>query len=184
MLYLIALFLHVTGALMLAAAVAIEWLCVIGLRKAATIESANGSLSAYSKLGTIGGIAMVLILVPGIYMAAVAWRDAGWVAVGFLGIILIGAIGGIMTGRKMRKMRNDAGGLRQMTDEFMKRTTDNSLVLSLKLRTMILVGIVYMMTVKTTMTGSVVVLVISILLGFLPIGPRDTRDISAGAVTK
>lgn len=176
MLYLIALFLHVTGALMLAAAVAVEWLCVISLRKAATIESARGPLSTYSRLGMIGGIGMFLILIPGIYMAAVAWRDAGWVAVGFVGIVLIGAIGGIMTGRKMRKMKSDAAGINELTPEFRKRAGDNSLVLSIRLRTVILVGVVYMMTVKTSMTGSVIVLVISILIGFLPIGPRAVSE--------
>lgn len=184
MLYLVALFLHVAGALMLAAAVGIEWLCVIGLRNAATVESARGSLSTYSKLGMIGGIGTFLILIPGIYMAAVAWHGAGWVAIGFLGLVLIGAIGGIMTGRKMRKMKNDAGGLRDMTSEFRKRTLDNLLVLSIRLRTMLLIGIVYMMTVKTSMSGSIIVLVISIVLGFLPLGPRASREVSAGAATE
>ena len=176
MLYLIALFLHVTGVLMLAAAVAIEWLCVIGLRKAATIESARESLSIYSKLSMIGGIGMFLILIPGIYMGVVAWPNTAWVAIGFVGIILIGAIGGFMTGRKMRGMKNDAAGAVDMTPEFRKRTLDNSLVLSIRLRTMLLLGIVYMMTVKTAMTASVIVLVISILLGFFPIGPRAGHE--------
>lgn len=181
MLYLIALFLHVTGALMLAAAVGIEWLCVIGLRKAAAIESARESLSTYTKLSMIGGIGMFLILIPGIYMAVVAWHGAGWVAIGFLGIVLIGAIGGIMTGRKMRMMRNDASGLHDMTPEFKKRTLDNSLVLSIRLRTTLLIGLVYMMTVKTTMTGSAIVLLISIILGFVPVGPSGDTGIAGGA---
>jgi hypothetical protein len=151
------------------------------LRKAATIESVKGSLSTYSKLGMIGGIGMFLILIPGIYMAAVAWHSAGWVAVGLGGTIVIGAVGGIMTGRKMRGMKNDAAGAGDLTPEFRKRTLDNSLVLSIRMRTMLLLGIVYMMTVKPSLTGSVIILVISILLGFLPIGPRRIPEVTGKA---
>lgn len=176
MLYLIALFLHVTGALMLAAAVTIEWLCVIGLRKAVSLDRARESLSTYSKLSMIGGIGTFLVLIPGIYMGVVAWPGAAWVAVGLVGLILIGAIGGIMTGRKMRRMKNDAAGAENLTPEFRRLTLDNSLVLSIRLRTMLVLGIVYMMTVKTAMTASVVVLLISIFLGVLPIGARAGHE--------
>ena len=176
MLYLIALFLHVTGALMLAAGVAIEWLSVIGLRKAASLDRARESLAIYSKLSMVGGIGMFLILIPGIYLAMIAWPNAAWVAVGFVGIILTGAIGGIMTGKKMRGMKNDAAGVVDMTPEFRKRTLDNSLVLSIRMRTTLLLRIVYMMTIKPTMSGSIIVMVISIVLGFLPIGPRAASE--------
>ncbi len=176
MLYLIALFLHVTGALMLAGAMAIEWLCVTGLRKAASLDRARESLSVYSKLSMVGGIGMFLILIPGIYMAMIAWPNAAWVAVGFVGIILIGAIGGIMTGKKMRGMKKEAARTVDLTPEFRKRAADNSLVLSIRLRTMLLLGIVYMMTVKPAMIGSIIVMVISIVLGFVPVGPRAASE--------
>ena len=176
MLYLVALFLHVTGALMLAGAMAIEWLSLIGLRKAASVDRARESLSIYSKLSMVGGIGMFLILIPGIYMGVVAWPNAAWVAIGFVGIILIGAIGGIMNGRKMRTMKEDASGLQDLTPEFRQRAADSSLVLSIRLRTMLLLGIVYMMTVKTAMAASVIVLIVSILLGFFPIGPRAGHE--------
>ncbi len=181
MLYLIALFLHVAGALILAAAVAVEWQCVTSMRKAVNLENVRDSLSTYSKVSMIGETALALILIPGIYMAAVAWRSAGWVAIGFLGVILIGAIGGTMTGRKMRQMRKEAGSLDSITPGLRKRTLDNSFVLSIRMRTMILLGIVYMMTVKPPLAGSFVALVVSVVLGFLPIGPRTGREVSDNA---
>lgn len=184
MLYLIALFLHIAGALMLAAAVAIEWLCVIGLRKAESVDRARESLSTYSKLNMVGGIGMFLLLIPGIYMAMIAWPNAAWVAVGFVGLIMIGAIGGVMTGKKMRGMKNDAVVAVDMTPEFRQRAADSSLVLSIRLRTMLLIGIVYIMTVKPTMSGSIIVMVISIVLGFLPIGPGKNPAIADGNGTK
>ncbi len=176
MLYLLALFLHVTGSLMLAAAIAIEWLSVVGLRKAASLDRARESLSIYSKLSMVGGIGMFLILIPGIYMAMIAWPNAAWVAVAFVGLIMIGAIGGVMTGKKMRGLKNDASGGENLTPEFKERATDNSLVLSIRLRTTILIGIVYMMTVKPTMSGSIIVMLISIVFGFIPIGPRAAAE--------
>lgn len=124
----------------------------------------------------IGGIGMILILVPGIYMMAVVWHNAAWIVIGFIDMVLIGAIGGIMTGRKMGRMKNDAGTSEDVTPELRKRMLDNSLVLSIRLRTFLLLGVVYMMTVKTTMSASVIVLIISILLGFVPIGPRTVSE--------
>ncbi len=181
MLYLIALFLHVTGALMLAAAVATEWVCLAVLRKSSTSGNAADSLSTYAKASMTGEIGLVIILIPGIYMAAVAWRTAAWVAVGFVALIMIGAIGGAMSGKKIRAMKDDASKLRDITPEFRKRTLDNSLGLSIRLRTFIILGVVFMMTVKPTLAVSLIVLIISVILGFLPIGPRVSPEAVGGA---
>lgn len=182
MLYLIALFLHVAGALMLAAAVAAEWVCVTSLRKTSTTETATQSLSAYAKASMTGEIALAVILIPGIYMAVVAWRTAAWVAVGFVALIIIGAIGGSMSGKRIRAMKDDAAKLGAMTPEFRKRTLDNSLILSIRLRTFIILGVVFMMTVKPTLAVSIIVLIISIIPGFLPIGPRTNHEVAGREV--
>ncbi|MGF6848983.1 hypothetical protein QFZ51_004218 [Chitinophaga sp. W3I9] len=66
MLYKIALFLHITGALMVCAAIAIEWLCIIHFRKTASMDRIKESLFYYSKVGIMGDIGALLILIPGI----------------------------------------------------------------------------------------------------------------------
>lgn len=176
MLYNIALFLHVAGAMMLAGAVAAESVCLRDLRKASSMGNTADSLSAYAKASMTGEIGLAVILVPGIYMAVVAWPTAGWVAVGFLALILIGAIGGSMTGKKIRVMKEEAAKTEDMTPEFRKRLLDGSFVLSIRLRTFIILGVVFIMTVKPSLAGSIITLVISIVLGFMPIGPRESQE--------
>jgi|GEM_PF-4333499 len=68
MLYKIVLFLHVSGALLLFAAITIEWFFIMNIRKAGSLENIKGSLTLYSFFSKIGQISMILILFPGIYM--------------------------------------------------------------------------------------------------------------------
>jgi hypothetical protein len=171
-LYKIALFLHVTGALLICAAIAIEWLCIINIRKADTIERIKESLLNYSKVGKIGDLGAILILVPGIYMMVAVWDGARWGIFGFLDLILIGVIGGLVTGRKMKEIRKIIGMENSSLKELEKLVKDNSLWLSIKMRTAILAGVIFLMTVKPGLTGSIITIVISIILGALPLRMR------------
>lgn len=79
-LYLIALFVHIVGALLLAALLAIEGFT---LRTGATAASLNRVL---------GPITLVMILIPGFYMAfQTGWR--AWTAIGLVGYAVIAALG-------------------------------------------------------------------------------------------
>jgi hypothetical protein len=169
MLYKIALFLHVTGALMLCSAIAIEWLCIINLRKTDSLDRVKESLFYYSKLGIIGDIAAFLVLIPGIYMMVVVWGKASWGILGLFGLLLIGFIGGTMTGKKMKKIREIIKTENRSSKEVINILKDKSLWISIKLRTTILVGVVFLMTVKPELTGSIITIIVSIILGTLPL---------------
>ena len=105
MLYKIALFLHVSGALMIGAALAIEWLWVINIRKADAMERIKELILNFSKVSRIGDIGAALVLLPGIFMMVTVWHDARWGVFGLVGFVLIAMIGGIVTGKKMKKNR-------------------------------------------------------------------------------
>jgi hypothetical protein len=156
---------------MLSAALALEWLCIINMRKADSMERIRESVFNYSKLGKIGDIAAMLILVPGIYMMVAVWHDATWGIFGLLDLILIGAIGGMTTGRKMKEMskilktENEHPQLGELAKS-------NSLWLSIGIRTAILLGVIFLMTVKPGFAGSIITIVLSIILGVLPLRMR------------
>lgn len=169
MTYNIILFLHIIGALLLSAAIAIEWLCVAELRKADSFSSIQKSINRYSGLNKIGGIAMLLILVPGIYLMITVWKDAGWIIAGFLGLILIGAIGGILTGRKIIHMKKLLINEEKNSNEIMLLSVYKSIYISIYLRTSIFLGIVFMMTVKPGLSISFLILVVSACVGLLPL---------------
>ena len=176
MFYRIALFLHVTGALLLFAAMAIEWLFVINIRKATAIENIKKSFFNYAKLKAIGSIAIFLILIPGIYMTALVWKNASWILIAFIGMILLAVIGGALTGRKMKGIKKVVSNENNISAELRSLINDNSLILSLKIRTAVLMGIIYLMTVKPDLTGSILTIIISVILGFIPI--KSKADVS------
>lgn len=157
---------------MLCAAIAIEWLCIINIRKADAIDRIKESVFNYSKVGIIGDIAAVLILIPGIYMMVVVWDDARWGIFGLLGLILIGLIGGIVTGRKMKKIRKIIKMENKSSQELGKLLQNNSLWFSIKMRTAIFLGVIFLMTVKPELAGSIITIAISIILGALPLPMR------------
>lgn len=169
MLYKIALFFHVIGALMLCAAIAIEWLCIVNLRKANTEGRIQESVSDYSKLSKIGGVVMALILIPGIYMMITTWRDASWIMISFLGIILMGTIGGVVTGRRMSTLRKMIKNGSVGSAALKGLVNHNALWISLRMRTAIFLGIIFLMTVKLGLAGSIITLMLSIVLGIIPI---------------
>jgi len=172
MLYKVALFLHVIGALLLCAAIAIEWLCIINIRKADTIERIRESVFIYSTVRKMGDRAASLLLVPGIYMMVVVWHNASWGVFGLFDLILIGLIGSMVTGRKMKKIAEIAKMENKHPDELGSLSRNNSLWFSIKMRTAIFLGVIFLMTAKPGLAGSIVTIIISIILGALPLGIR------------
>lgn len=169
LLYKIALFLHVSGALMLCTAMAIEWLGVINIRKVDTLEGIREFVLNYSRLKKIGGAAIILILIPGIYMMVVVWHGAAWIMIGFIGLILLGAIGGGITGRKMRAIENLLTDKNTMTPQLETFLSDKAFLFSIKIRTAIFLGIIFLMTVKTDLVDSLITLAAAIVFGFVPL---------------
>ncbi len=170
MMYTVASFLHITGAVLLSAATGIEWICVLNLRKAASAESAERSLKNYSLLGALGPIATVLILVPGVYMTLMVWREhMSWIEVSFAGLVVIALVGSLVTGRRLGKVRELLRREQSLTPEVRRLVNGDSLMLSLQIRSGIFLGIILMMVAKTEMTASLVILAASFAVGWIPV---------------
>lgn len=154
---------------MLFGAMAIEWLHVINFRKAETVENVLKSVSNYSKMNIIGSIALVLVLIPGVYMMVVAWTTAMWASIGFIGLLLMGAFSGMITSRKIKQIKKMLPGESTVGPKLKSSLTDNALLFSVKIRTTLLVGIIFLMTVKPDLIGSIITIVVSFALGFVPL---------------
>jgi len=168
MLYLIALFLHVIGALLYSASLAIEWLCQFRLRKAETSDKFNEWFAAYSKLPIISGIAWLLLLVPGIYLMVVIWNNAAWANIAMAGFFLLIIIGSLINGTRMKPLIKEIKSS-GYTSAIRNKLDDQMINFSLKARTTLTIGIVFLMTVKPGLSDSIITLIISLLLGFLPV---------------
>lgn len=140
------LFIHVISAMGTFLALGIEGLALVQLRRTSNVSSTSAVLGTFRVVQRIAGPSMLLLLVSGLYLARTYWQMKGvWIGMGMLGLVVVGAVGGLMTGRNVRRLRKALA------------TDDNSAVLehiprifrtSYVVRFALLVFVVYLMTVK------------------------------------
>jgi hypothetical protein len=167
MLYSIALFLHVLGALGMFIALGIEWTSLRNLPHSANAREARGWLGLFLVLRRFYPLSFVTILVTGIYMMAVSWGGAPWIAIGLLGLLALPAIAGFMTARRVRGIGPELGGSAELDASIRARLADPALLLSHRLRVGLAVGIIFLMTVKPGWIGSLVAIAAFTGLGAL-----------------
>lgn len=146
--YSLALFVHIAGAMLLIVLLALEGFT---LRSGAAAARLNRVL---------GPIALVAILVPGFYMAAqIGWQ--AWTAVGLAAYALIAA-GGAYTGISVLR----------------GRMSPATATVSWLIRLGIAAGVVFDMTVKPELLGSVAAVAVAIVVA-LAAGVPVTRRLKA-----
>jgi hypothetical protein len=184
MVYSLALFLHVVGALGLFVALGLEWTALLGLRRAATAEQAREWLSVFARLRWLYPVAVLAILVFGIAMVALAWGPEGWVVVGLGAMVLMAVLGVALTGRRVagigRSFSAEQGAL---SPAYRERLRDPALKVSLQARAAIALGIVFVMTVKPDLAGSLAAIGVAAILGLAASwAARGAEPRLAGAV--
>ena len=186
LLYQFALFLHIIGGFGLIAAITVEAIGLRGLRRAAQRND------ALVWLGISRGIVMRLapaslglILVTGLYMVATAWGPRGWIPVALASLLLLGVIGAFGTGLRMARIGPAVGRAKgPLSDELRRTLRDPILLMSLRVRLAMVLGVVLVMTVKPSAGASLLVIVLAIGLGLLagqiPV-TKGTREYRAEA---
>ncbi len=161
-----ALFLHITGVLLLFAGLGIEAVALGGLRAATTGDQARTWLRAMRSLRITGPLAGVLILVPGLAMAAGSWGGTGWILVGLVTLVVIAAVGAIVTGRRMAVVGPLAARSQgTLGPEARAALRDARLLGSLFVRVLLGLGAVLVMTVKPGLLVSALVVLVAAAVG-------------------
>ena len=163
--YSIALFFHVVGALGLFIAISLEWVSLAQLRRADTAEHARDWLGMYALVRWVGPVSLAAILLPGIYLTVTAWGGAGWIITGFVAMLLLpplGASNGLRLAAVQRDLVGESG---RLTPSLRQRLHHPLYLASIQIRTAIALGIVFLMTNKPDVTGSVIAITAAILLG-------------------
>lgn len=166
-LYPYALFLHVLGAMALVAFYGIEWVVLARLRQVSTAKRALEALAPFGAGRMLISLSMPAILLSGLYMTWAAWGwIAPWIVTGFAAMLLLGALGGAVTGKHVRGLMASQGAdlhvrLPSMWSSFVIRVT-------------VLSGVIFLMCAKPGLVGSIVAMAISLAAGKLLAG-RSTR---------
>ena len=177
MLHSLFLFLHVTAAMGLVAMLAIETASLLSLRNAENggeIQSAMRGFGIIRPLGTASALAVVL---TGGYLASMGWGwRSAWITVTLGSIVGIAIIGARTTGPILARIARETGSRPETTMDLRR---DPRLPRSLAVRAAILLGVVFLMTAKPDLEGSLIAITVSLGAGLL-VSTTWRRDITPG----
>ena len=166
--YTIALFLHVSGAIGYFAGIGTWLFILVGLRRAQRVEQVRALVNLIGLSGPFTGISALLILVTGFFMALSAWSlRTGWIAVALISLVLMVPSSAALIEPRRRaidRLAREApnGPLSQALE---RRTHDPVLGTALQTVAALLLGIVFLMTTKPSLTGSLIVMAVALALG-------------------
>jgi hypothetical protein len=159
------LFIHIIAAMGAFTALGIEALALTQLRRASDSATARAALAALGPSQRLGGASMLVLTLSGLSLATTYWRWQGaWIGLGLAGLVAIGAVGGLMTGRSLRRLRRrlgESGVGTSVVDALPVLQT------SFMVRAALLAGVVYLMTVKPGRVVSLGVLGIAVVVGLV-----------------
>ena len=156
-LYTAALFLHVVGALLLIATLTVEGIALWQFRLGATVERVRDSAAIASVTRQIGPASAAGILLPGLYMTATTWGLIPWILISLIAWLVVGILGAV-NGIRLGSLGRAAAEASQGFSELATRVRDPLFVASWRVRVAIVLGIVFLMTVKPGLWESLFVI--------------------------
>jgi hypothetical protein len=154
--YFTVLFIHVVSAIGLFIALAAEGAIVIRIRTAQSVDETQVFVDAFQRLRMIAIPCLLGVLVGGLYLASKWGRGTFWIPLALGATLLIMLIGGLVTGMRIARLRDVLS--RVEIDLPIKtisaKTNDNALLISYGLRVGLGLGIVFLMTAKPDLLGS------------------------------
>ena len=167
-LYTIALFFHVSGAIGYFVGIGAWLFILVGLRRAQRAEQVRGLVNLIGLSGPFTGISLLFILVTGFYMAVTAWSlRTGWIDVALISLILMVPSGAALIEPRRRaiaRLAQEAPG-GPLPQALVGRIHDPILATALQTVTALLLGIVFLMTNKPALIGSIIVMAVALVLG-------------------
>ncbi|MGH2465408.1 MAG: hypothetical protein ACRDGI_08105 [Candidatus Limnocylindrales bacterium] len=164
--YNLALFAHIVGVVAFFATLTLEGIGLRGIRTATNADEARTWLGLMRPLRTFGIGSLLLILLPGLYLAATIETGGGWIAAGLVGFVLIGLFGAVLTGRRMLVVGPTLGrSAGELSPEVRRIARDPALLASYCVRIALALGIVWLMTIKPDFVPSLAVLAVAIAVG-------------------
>lgn len=168
-LYTIMLFLHVSGDIGLFIGLGAQILILAALRRAKYTGQVQALAGLIRMTDTLAIVGSLLIITTGLYMAVTAWGLlTSWIiaALGSLIVLLPPLVGGIIEPR----MRAIVTLTTEVPDgplpgELERRIHDPLLGIGVQTEAALILGIVFLMTNKPALAGSLLIITASILLG-------------------
>jgi len=163
MLRLAIVFIHVCAAMGIFGAAAIEGASVLELNRAGASPTA---VQGFALARRLGSISFAFILLTGIFLTQTVWGwQTAWIRVAMTSIVVMVVIGATVTRRAMTRLR----AIPVAVDTY------QTLAWSFLTRAGILIGIVFLMTVKPPLKESLIAMGAATGAGFLAGLPSGRR---------
>ncbi len=182
MLYEVALFVHIGGVLIMFMSAGLEVTVLRGLRHARSVEQARVWLNAGRATRTLFPLSAALILIGGLYMTLTAWGfRTAWIDVAFVTLIVLSTLGPTMNARRFRAIAEAAGGGAgydgtAITTALYRQIHDPVLWASVHVMAGAALGVVFLMTVKPGLLGSLTTLAVAIVASGLVAIATNSRE--------
>jgi hypothetical protein len=154
--YSTVVFIHVVSAIALFIALAAEGAILFRIRTAQSLGQVRFFIRAVQRLRIIAIPSFLGILVGGLYLASKWGAGTFWIPFAFGATVLIMLIGGLVTGRRIARMKKVLSSTENdlSVEALSTITKDTALLLSYGLRAGVGLGIVFLMTAKPDLLGS------------------------------
>ena len=167
--YNIVLFVHVIGAIGYFLGMGILLFILLGLRRAQRVEQVRALIQLNDLSGPVSGISVLLLLAAGLYLAITAWSLlTSWILVALISLILM-----VPTSAALIAPRRSAI-IKQLEREApegaislaLERHIDDPILATVCTTVAaLLLGLVFLMTTKPDLVGSLTVMGVALLLG-------------------
>jgi hypothetical protein len=175
--YSIALFLHVVGALGFFVALGLEWTGLWQIRRATTSEQIRAWMGISNSARSLGIASMLAILISGFYMMATAWGSVAWIIVALGALVLLVVLTMALTGPRMAAIGGALTTEKGPVSHTLQNLANHPLLwISIQTRVAIALGIVFLMTVKPDLGGSLLTIGVATVLGLASALPMPRRE--------
>jgi hypothetical protein len=175
--YAIALFLHITGALGLSAALALEWTSLRQIRNAVLPEQVRGWMGILKSTNMVAFPSMLTTVFTGIYMMLIGWGWVPWIIVTTGSLVLVILLSVALSKPRMvaigRALATERGSVSQ---NFHHLVNHPFLWISIQARVAIVLGIVFLKIAKPDLGGSLLTIGVALVLGIASALPAARRE--------
>lgn len=166
MLYNALLFVHVFGALLMFVGIGLTVTAMISMLRSAT----GSQLREWSKLAVKADglipLSVLLIVVPGLYMTFTSWGwHHAWLNVSLVTLLAMTVMGPTINLRRLKAIQATANAAPAgaLSESAIEKVRNTVLWTSVSIMTLLAVAIVFLMTVKPGLAGSLGTLTLALL---------------------
>jgi hypothetical protein len=167
--YATVLFIHVVSAIGLFIALAAEGAVFFRIRSAQSVEEVRFGIRVFQRLRIVAIPSFLGVLAGGMYLASKWGRGIFWIPVALGATLLIMLTGGLVTGIRVARLKKVLASTENdvSIEALSAMTKDTALLLSYGLRVGLGLGIVFLMTAKPDLLGSLGALAAGCVAGLL-----------------